>query len=400
MLADGPSSPACLQTSPRSPWSTVCGRPRRSAQQSSTEKIVDEWTAPHWATVSTRPLPDPDHADRAGFLGEQLPGHRLDDAVGLFDAAAGAQQVAHLAEQGDLAPPLLELGDPPGQAPVRFLQRRLGLLALGDVLEHRDGEARLSLLVADHRGGERHPDRAAVAPDDAMLGAAVLDPAFGQLAPDARRLLALFLVDEVGDDAAAQLLELIAEHLDEGAVGVGDPTGRVEADDADQRRFEDGAEAILALDQRLLGAAALGDVAEVDDDGGHFGVGQAVDPDGLEMAELAVAVQAAIAGAERDPGLAQDVGEEPAGVVAVVGMQVVEEVPAGELAPVEAEEPLDRRARVADVAVRAHQVQAVGAMLDEQPETGLAFSREFDRAGVGMRFHRPCPLCASRARNP
>ena len=182
------------------------------------------------------------------------------------------------------------------------------------------------------------PHRLAVAADDAALGAAVLDAAVGQLAPVALRLLALVLVDEVGDDAAAQLLELIAEHLDDGAVGVGDAAGRVEADDADQRRFEDGAEAILALDQRLFGAAALGDVAEVDDDGGDFGVGQAVDADRLEVAELAVAVQAAVAGAQGHARLAQDVGEEPAGVVAIVGVQVVEEVPAGQLAPLEAEE--------------------------------------------------------------
>jgi hypothetical protein len=33
----------------------------------------------------------------------------------------------------------------------------------------------------------------------------------------------------------------------------------------------------LALDQRLLGAP-LGDVAEVDDDGGHLGIGQALTP--------------------------------------------------------------------------------------------------------------------------
>ena len=109
----------------------------------------------------------------------------------------------------------------------------------------------------------------AVAAHDAALGAVVLDAAVGQLAPVALRLLALVLVDEVGDDAAAQLVELIAEHLDDGAVGVGDAPGRIEPDDADQRRFEDGAEAILALDQRLLGAPPLGDVAEVDDDGGR-----------------------------------------------------------------------------------------------------------------------------------
>ena len=167
-----------------------------------------------------------DHADRARFLGEELPRHRLDDAIGFLDAAAGAQQVAHLAEQGDLAAPLLELGDPAGQPPVRLLQRRLGLLALGDVLEHRDGEARVPLRIADHRRGERDPDRLAVAAHDAALGAVVLDAAVGQLAPVALRLLALVLVDEVGDDAAAQLLELIAEHLDDGAVGVGDaPAG-------------------------------------------------------------------------------------------------------------------------------------------------------------------------------
>ena len=176
-------------------------------------------------------------------------------------------------------------------------------------------------------------------------------------------------MDEVGDDAAAQLLELIAEHLDDGAVGVGDAPGRVEPEDADQRRLEDGAEAILALDQRLLGAA-LGDVAEVDDDGGDLGVGEPVDAHRLEVAELAVAVQAAVAGAQRHARLAEDVGEEPAGVIAVVGMQVVEEVTAGQLAPLEAEEALDRGTRVADMAVRADEA-AVGAVLDEA-ETGLS----------------------------
>ena len=258
----------------------------------------------------------------------------------------------------------------------------------------------MALLIADHRSGERHPDRHAVAPHHPALGAGVLDAALGELAPVADRLLALVLVDEVGDDAPAQLLELLAEHLDDGPVGVGDAAGRIEPDDADQGRLEHGPEAILALDQRLFGASALGDVAEVDDDGGDLGIGQPVDADRFQMAELAVAVQAAIAGAKRDAGLAEDVGEEPAGVVAIVGVEIVEKVPAGELAPVEAQEPLDRRAGVSDVAVRADQVEAVGAVLDEQAESGLALPRQVDRAGVGVRFHRPRPLCASRARNP
>jgi hypothetical protein len=96
------------------------------------------------------------------------------------------------------------------------------------------------------------------------------------------------------------------------------------------------------------------------------------------VAELAVPVQAAVAGAQRHARLAQDVGEEPAGVVAVVGVQVVEEVAAGQLAAIEAEKALDG-AGVADMAVRADQVRP----------SELCSTRSRKRASPRSRVHRP-----------
>ena len=71
---------------------------------------------------------------------------------------------------------------------------------------------------------------------------------------------------EVAQRPAAQLVEEVAEHLLHRAIGVDDAAGEIEAGDADQRRFEHGAEAFLAFEERLLGALPLGDVAEVQND--------------------------------------------------------------------------------------------------------------------------------------
>jgi PAS domain S-box-containing protein len=37
---------------------------------------------------------------------------------------------------------------------------------------------------------------------------------------------------------------------------------------------------------------------------------------------------------------------------------------------------------------------------DDRDHAGWFFADILSKPGVGMRFHRPCPLCASRARNP
>ena len=89
---------------------------------------------------------------------------------------------------------------------------------------------------------------------------------FREILEIARARFRFLGVHEVAQRPAAQLVEQIAEHLLHRAVGVDDAPGEIEAGDADERRFEDGAEAFLAFEERVLGALALGDVAEVQDD--------------------------------------------------------------------------------------------------------------------------------------
>src|SRR5439155_18252634 len=69
-------------------------------------------------------------------------------------------------------------------APVALLalaQRGVGLLARGDVVEHRDGVERSSARVALHGDRDVRPDRAAVLAQVALLELDGLDLAFVEL---------------------------------------------------------------------------------------------------------------------------------------------------------------------------------------------------------------------------
>ena len=58
---------------------------------------------------------------------------------------------------------------------VRLAQRRLGVLAFGDVVEHRDRVKRPALGVALHRDRDVHPDQPAVLAEVALVEARRLD---------------------------------------------------------------------------------------------------------------------------------------------------------------------------------------------------------------------------------
>ena len=269
-------------------------------------------------------------ADTARLVRKELARHRRDDVVGLLEAATGAQHVAHLTEQADSAFALFELGHPLRETAVGFLQRRLGLLALGDVLEHDDAEPRHRAGLVHHRGGQVDPDRLAVAAQDAPFGPTVIDRPFDQVAPVALGRLGFIGVKQIAHQPPAQLVGREAEHVLHRPVRFDDAAAGFAAGDPDQRRLEYGPETLFALGQRPLGLPAIGDIAKVEDDRADARFAQPVHPDGLEMAELAVLMAAPVARADGHPRLPEHIGEEPCGVVAVVGMEAIEEMLADE----------------------------------------------------------------------
>src|SRR2546425_1266810 len=85
------------------------------------------------------------------------------------DLAQAAVDADELAVEADVRDP--RAGELEG-APVALLalaQRRVGLLARGDVLEHRDGVERLASGVALHGDGDVGPYRRAVLAQIALL---------------------------------------------------------------------------------------------------------------------------------------------------------------------------------------------------------------------------------------
>ena len=124
---------------------------------------------------------------------------------------------------------------------------------------------------------------------------------------------------------------------------------------------------------------------------------EAIDADRLEVPERAVLVQAAVARIDRQPRLAEDVGEEPGRGIAIVGVQQIEEVTADELVDAVAEDARHRAAGVDDQAIGCNQVDAVGAVLDEEAEALLTLAEQLfgalalgDVAGDALDAGRDC----------
>src|SRR6185503_2444023 len=160
--------------------------------------------------------------------------------------------------RGDIGE-LLELGVGALQLLVRGLQRGLGLLALGDVVEHRDLVERHAEHVAHQRDGDVAPHHRAVLAQVALLEARRVDLARA----DARALgvgdVAVVGVRHFLHVLSEQLLLRIAEDLAQAAVDAREaPLGHVA--DARGRELEGLAEARLALLQARLGLALRGDV--------------------------------------------------------------------------------------------------------------------------------------------
>ena len=231
--------------------------------------------------------------------------------------------------------------------------------------------------IAHHRRGDVHPDRLAVTPDDPPFGAAVIERRRRSRSFQSRWLAsASSACSSSWSDAAAELLLHQAEHLLQRAVGFDQPPDEIDAGDADQRRLEDRAEALFALGERLLGALALGDVAEVDDHRADARVAQAADADRLERSELAVLVQAAVAGLTATPGLPRTSAKNQAAGSRSSGCSRSSTCRPTSSSIGVAEDARHRSGGVHHHAVGTDQVDAVGAVLDEEAEALLALPQQ------------------------
>ena len=139
-------------------------------------------------------------------------------------------------------------------------QRRLDVLALGVVVEHRDLVQRFALGVAHQRDGEMDPDRRAVLAQIALLEPRRLQFARAHAGARGIGLVAVLGMREFLHRAPDQLLVGIAENRAQAAVDAQEASVHVHVSDARAGELEGQAEARLAFSQRLLRLLDLRDV--------------------------------------------------------------------------------------------------------------------------------------------
>ena len=138
----------------------------------------------------------------------------------------------------------------------------------------------------------------------------------------------------------------------------------------------------LGLPQRRFGGAALRDVAEVQHDGAHRRLGEAVDRDRVDMAPRAVLVTPAELQAGRGARARDDVAQGGMDPRHVVGMHPFEPGMTHQLGRREAEQALDRVAGEEDGPVGGDEGDRVRTVLDQRAKALLALATGLFRAGL------------------
>ena len=152
----------------------------------------------------------------------------------------------------------LGLGAVGGLGAVFGLMQGVGRLALGgDVLDHPHAHVGLALFVLQGRGEQVNPDALPVLADVALLQAER-----GQLPRQHGLELCevgseVIGVGDVGERLLEQLFLAVPDHGAQRLVDPQEVPARVDDCHAHRPVFEDPAEALLAVEQRLVGAAAL-----------------------------------------------------------------------------------------------------------------------------------------------
>src|SRR4051812_3309979 len=217
---------------------------------------------------------------RRDFARVQARALRVDDVevLGMRDLASGAADQLVLRVAHDLAQAPVDAQELAVQADVRdaragelegapvallaFVQARFGVLALGDVVEHRDLVERLAVRAARERDRQGHPYRLPV-----LAHVALLEARHVQLARAHPRALPVGEVAVLGmrdllDRAADELAFGVAEDRAQAAVDAHEAPLQVDVRDAGGGELEGLAEARLALAQGVLGVAPRGDVGD------------------------------------------------------------------------------------------------------------------------------------------
>ena len=175
------------------------------------------------------------------------PEHGLQSRVGLDDAAVQA-------EAGDADGGPVEDG---AEATLALLARGLGLLALGDVLDHRVVELRFAVGVADQADGDVAPEAGAVLLQIAPLQAVAVDLAGAQPVEKLIVEVEVVGVDETAWSEAAQLGVGVPEELTAGPVHPGHPPVQLAAGDDHGRRVVDRAQGAFTGGQVGVEAGSL-----------------------------------------------------------------------------------------------------------------------------------------------
>ena len=164
------------------------------------------------------------------------------------------------------------------------LQFHFGLLAIGDIEDHRDRVAGLAQRIAHQRGGRQHPDDLAVLADVALLSRIFVDLPSHHALVFPGVVLAIIRMGDLQEGALLQLVGVVAGHFTQPLVDAQESArGRIGLRLAGAGQFKHGAVFIGAGAHGLLGDLLLahiaGEAAAVDEPAmlpQHVGIQQRV----------------------------------------------------------------------------------------------------------------------------
>ena len=182
---------------------------------------------------------------------------RHHDAAGLLRGSARAQQIAHVAQQADLARPLLELFHPHREPLVGAAQLFFRLLALGDVLQHREDVERHAGPVPHQHDGDVGPEGGAVLGDVLSFGAVGQAVPQGELGEVRGARVRLVGVHERREGTADHLGGGVSPHVQHRPVQGRDTAVETHPDHADLGGVEHRPETLLAFLQGRFRHLAL-----------------------------------------------------------------------------------------------------------------------------------------------
>src|SRR5215210_2882192 len=202
--------------------------------------------------------------------------------------------------------------------------------------------------------------------------AGFLRPRVGQEIPEYPRslfqIIRVSLVEHVGPDPLVGLVPQNLLHrrtvVDYGAVGLDDGY-------AIRGVLHQGAEALLASAQRLLGLLAFGDVPDVGHHPKYVRVAEPVAADGLHVPPGAVSGPDPVFYGRLDAGLLQGLGQRLRHAFDVLGVDLVESEGPNEIFRLVAKHPLHRRADVAHGTLGLKDHHDVGRVLYQGAKPAL-----------------------------